>query len=83
MKQRTEEGDFGLGGGTLIHATLRQVRKPDRWVHNPILYLHLRLVIESRQNGILESRKEDVADQFRRELAAAPVAQEHLIYSGQ
>ena len=23
MKQRTEEGDFGLGGGMLIHASLR------------------------------------------------------------
>jgi hypothetical protein len=23
MKQRSEESDFGLGGGTLIHATLR------------------------------------------------------------
>ncbi len=40
-KQRTEEGNFGLGRGTLIHATLRQVRKSGRCVHNPILHLHL------------------------------------------
>ena len=40
-KQGTEEGDFGLGGGMLIHATLRQVRQSDRCVHNPILHSHL------------------------------------------
>jgi hypothetical protein len=40
-KQGTEEGDFGLGGGTLIHATLRQVRKSDRCIHNAILHSHL------------------------------------------
>jgi len=53
-KQRTEEGNFGLGGGTLIHATLRQVRKSDRCVHKPILhspYLPKQLTIEPRAEG--------------------------------
>jgi len=40
-KQGTEEGDFGLGGGTLIYASVRQVRFSDRCVHNPILHSHL------------------------------------------
>ena len=53
-KQRTEEGDFGLGGGTLIHATVRQVRKSDRCVHKPILHSHHPLgpsTIENRRKG--------------------------------
>jgi len=40
-KQETEEGDFGLSGGTLIHANVRQVSKSDRCVHNPILHSRL------------------------------------------
>ena len=40
-KQGTEEGNFGLGGGTLIHANVPQVRKSGRCVHNPILQSHL------------------------------------------
>ena len=50
-KQGSEEGDFGLGGRSLIHATLRQVRKSDRCIHNPILHLHL-----SGAPGIIENR---------------------------
>lgn len=42
MKQRAEEGDFGLGGGMLIHASLVQDRQSDKGVHGPILHLHLR-----------------------------------------
>ena len=42
MKQRAEEGDFGLSGGMLIHASLVQDRQPDKGVHDPILHLHLR-----------------------------------------
>jgi hypothetical protein len=42
MKQRAEEGDFGLGGRMLIHASLVQDRQSDNGVHDPILHLHLR-----------------------------------------
>src|SRR5208282_2732043 len=53
-KQRTEECDFGLGGGTLIHATVRQVSKSDRCVHKPILHSHHPLgpsTIENQPKG--------------------------------
>jgi hypothetical protein len=42
VKQRTEEGDFGLGGRTLIHANLLQEGQPEGSVHDPILHLRLR-----------------------------------------
>ena len=53
-KQRSEEGDFGFGGGALVHATLRQGRKSDRCVHKPILHLQLTgapRIIEKRHAG--------------------------------
>jgi hypothetical protein len=40
MKQRAEEGDFGLGGGMLIRTSLVQDRQSDKGVHDPILHLH-------------------------------------------
>ena len=40
-KQGTEEGDFGLGGGMLIHANVRQVRKSGRCVHKPYSYIRI------------------------------------------
>ncbi len=53
-KQGTEEGDLGLGGGTLIHANVRQVSKSDRCVHNPNLHSQHRWgpsTIENRPRG--------------------------------
>jgi hypothetical protein len=49
-KQGTEEGDFGFGGGALIHATVRQVRKSDKCVHNPILHSHVPWGLNSRRS---------------------------------
>jgi hypothetical protein len=40
MKQRAKEGDFGLGGGMLIHASLVQDRQSDKGAHDLILHLH-------------------------------------------
>ena len=55
-KQGTEEGNFGLGGGMLIYATLRQYRKSGRCVHNAILHSQLPgvpITIEDRARGLV------------------------------
>jgi hypothetical protein len=53
-KQGAEEGDLGLGGGMLIHGTMRQVSKSERCVHKPTLHSHHPLgpsTIENRRKG--------------------------------
>ena len=54
VKQRTEEGDFGLGGRTLIHANLLQRGQSDKRLHKHILHLDPRKApstIESRRRA--------------------------------